>query len=63
MFDMPSTKDRIRGDYENKIKRGSPPEKIFEVFVTLRNQDGKLYMTHSDLFTALCPDNYTTKDK
>jgi hypothetical protein len=26
--------DRIRGNYENKIRFFSPPEKIFEVFAT-----------------------------
>lgn len=58
---MPSTRDKIRGEYENKIKRSSPPEKIFETFASFKNKDGKLYMTHSDLFKALCPFNYTTK--
>ena len=58
---MPSTRDKIRGEYENKIKRSSPPEKIFETFASLKSEKGKLYMTHEDLFEALCPFNYTTK--
>ncbi len=40
----------------------SPPEKIFEVFATLKKDDN-IYMSHLDLFRALCPYNYTTKEK
>ena len=29
-----STADRIRGNYENKIRFFSPPEKIFETFAS-----------------------------
>ena len=29
-------RERIRGNYENTIRRNSPPEKIFEVFATER---------------------------
>jgi hypothetical protein len=56
----PSTKDRIRGEYENKIRRDSPPEKIFETFATV-NENGRLYMTHYDLFKAICPYNYAVR--
>jgi len=43
---MPSNRDKIRGEYENKIRRMSPPEKIFEVFATEKKDDGKIYMSH-----------------
>jgi hypothetical protein len=32
----PSTQARIRGNYENKIRFFSPPEKIFEVFSSIK---------------------------
>jgi len=57
----PKTKDRIRGEYENKIRRYSPPEKIFEIFATIRNKDG-LFMSHRDLFRAICPYNYSANE-
>lgn len=56
----PSTKDRIRGEYENKIRMFSTPEKIFEIFATIKKDDG-LYMSYSDLFRAICPFNYTER--
>ncbi len=31
----PPTKERIRGQYENKIRFMSPPEKVFEIFATI----------------------------
>jgi hypothetical protein len=58
----PPTRDRIRGEYENKIRRMSPPEKIFEVFAT-QKKDEHIYMSHQDLFRAVCPYNYTTKER
>jgi len=56
---MPPLKERIRGEYENKIRRSSPPEKIFECFATIP-MDGSIYMSHSDLFQAIVPYNYST---
>ena len=32
---LPATNKRIRGEYENKIRRYSAPEKIFEVFASI----------------------------
>jgi hypothetical protein len=40
----------------------SPPEKIFEVFA-MHKKAGHIYMSHSDLFQAVCPYNYTTKPR
>ena len=40
----------------------SPPEKIFEVFAT-KKKDRNIYMSHLDLFRAVCPYNYTTKPR
>jgi hypothetical protein len=51
--------DRIRGTYENKIRFFSPPEKIYETFASVKNEDGKLVMSYSDFFRALTPYNYT----
>lgn len=60
MFEQPQTKDRIRGEYENKIRKSSPPEKIFEVFATI-NEGNELFMSHYDLFKAISPYTYSTK--
>ena len=52
-----STADRIRGNYENKIRFFAPPEKIFEVFATNQQEDGGLQMSYSDFLRALTPFN------
>ena len=54
----PSTADRIRGNYENKIRFFSPPEKIFETFSTAKDEDNHLMMKYEDLLRALTPYNY-----
>jgi len=56
---MPPLKERIRGEYENKIRRSSPPEKIFECFASI-SMAGSIFMSHSDLFAAIVPYNYST---
>lgn len=48
----------LRGEYENKIRRYSPPEKIFDVFATIY-ENGRLYMTVKDLLKAICFYNYS----
>lgn len=53
-----STKDFIRGNYENKIRFFSPPEKIFETFATLKNEDDTLSMSYADFLKAQTPYNY-----
>lgn len=53
-----STADRIRGNYENKIRFYSPPEKIYEVFATKQREDGTLTMTYADFIRALVPYNH-----
>mmetsp|Transcript_3401 Transcript_3401/g.5740 ORF Transcript_3401/g.5740 Transcript_3401/m.5740 type:complete len:157 (-) Transcript_3401:808-1278(-) len=53
-----STADRIRGNYENKIRFFSPPEKIFETFASQKEEDGSLAMSYGDFFRALTPYNY-----
>ena len=50
--------DRIRGNYENKIRFFSPPEKIFEVFATKQEADGGLKMSYKDFMHTLTPFNY-----
>ncbi|CDW75918.1 calciumbinding atopy-related autoantigen [Stylonychia lemnae] len=51
--------DRIRGNYENKIRFFSPPEKIFETFASSKNEKGDLVMSYSDFFRALTPYNHS----
>lgn len=48
----------LRGAYENKIRRFSPPEKIFDVFAT-EYENGRLYMSIIDLLKAICFYNYS----
>eukprot|EP00347_Sterkiella_histriomuscorum_P016798 403351813 len=59
MCEEPPRQDRIRGNYENKIRFFSPPEKIFETFASVKTEDGKLVMSYSDFFRALTPYNHT----
>lgn len=54
-----SRQDRIRGNYENKIRFYSPPEKIFQTFASVKTENNKLAMTYLDFFRALTPYNYT----
>jgi len=61
-FAEPPSRDYIRGQYENKIRMMSPPEKIFEVFA-MQKKGRNIYMSHLDLFKAVCPYNYTTKPR
>ena len=56
-YTAPDSKDLLRGEYENKIRIYSAPEKIFECFASV-NEKSSLLMTHSDLFKALTPFNY-----
>ena len=48
----------LRGEYENKIRRFSPPELIFDVFATIYEK-GDLLMTMRDLLKAICFYNYS----
>lgn len=49
-----STSEKIRGNYENKIRFFAPPEKIFETFATLKEGE-KIFMTYEDFFYSLTP--------
>jgi len=50
--------EKMRGLYENKIRFFCGPEKIFEIFASKRNDQGKLVMTYSDFYKAVTPYNY-----
>jgi Ca2+-binding EF-hand superfamily protein len=54
-----STAEFIRGNYENKIRFFSQPEKIFETFASVQKEDGTLAMTYTDFLYALTPYNYS----
>ena len=51
----PSKPDRIRGNYENKIRFYAPPEKCFEIFATHKTEDGELCMTYKNFLHAMTP--------
>jgi calcium uptake protein 1, mitochondrial len=50
-----SRADIIRGNYENKIRFFSSPEKTFEVFASEKSEDGKLCMSYKDFLRAMTP--------
>jgi Ca2+-binding EF-hand superfamily protein len=54
MCDEPTTADRIRGNYENKIRFFANPEKIFETFANVREEKG-VFMSYKDFFHSLTP--------
>lgn len=43
--------------FEWKIRRDSPPEKIFEVFASQKDGDA-IYMSHEDFFHSVVPFAY-----
>ena len=49
--------DRIRGNYENKIRFFASPEKVFEVFATEEDKEGEPQMSYSDFLDCLTPYN------
>ena len=51
----PSRADRIRGNYENKIRFFASPEKVFEVFATEEDEQGNTQMSYSDFLDCLTP--------
>ena len=53
-----SRADKIRGGYENKIRFFAPPEKMFEIFSTIKTDDGELRMSYSDFLKTMTPYNY-----
>ena len=59
LCEEPSREDRIRGNYENKIRFFSPPEKTYEIFATEKTEEGELRMTYKDFFRAMTPYCYT----
>ena len=52
-----SRADRIRGNYENKIRFFASPEKVFEVFSTQEDEKGDTQMSYSDFLHTLTPYN------
>lgn len=51
--------DKIRGAYENRIRFFSPPEKVYEIFATIKLSDRQVAMTYDDFYRANTPYNYT----
>ncbi|KAI5075161.1 hypothetical protein GOP47_0009237 [Adiantum capillus-veneris] len=50
-----SYRRRIFFKYERKLRKMSPPEKVFDYFASVRMQDGQKFMTSSDLMRAVVP--------
>ena len=55
----PDRTEIIRGNYENKIRFFSPPEKSFEIFASVKQEDGELRMKYSDFLNAMSPFCYS----
>ena len=55
LCEEPSREDRIRGNYENKIRFFSPPEKTYEIFATEKTEDGELRMSYKDFLRSMTP--------
>ena len=47
--------EKIRGNYENKIRFFSPPEKSFEIFASEKTQDNEMRMSYKDFLHAMTP--------
>lgn len=54
--------DMIRGNYENKIRFFANPEKIYETFASLKNDDG-VVMSYDDFFRSLTPFSFHPIDE
>lgn len=53
-----SRSDRIRGNYENKIRFFASPEKVFEVFSNdVDAETGEVLMTYGDFLHTMTPYN------
>ena len=57
--EAPSRSDTIRGNYENKIRFFSPPEKVFEIFAHEKDENGELMMSYEDFLKTNSPYNQT----
>jgi len=58
-----SRAEKIRGNYENKIRFFSPPEKTFEIFAHQKTEEGELEMSFADFLEAVVPFNYCCLDR
>ena len=54
-----SRAEKIRGNYENKIRFFSPPEKSFEIFSSEKTEEGEMRMSYKDFLHAMTPYCYT----
>ena len=54
-----SRSEKIRGNYENKIRFFSPPEKSFEIFAGEKTEEGEMRMSYKDFLHAMTPYCYT----
>lgn len=62
LCEEPSTAERIRGNYENKIRFFAAPEKIFETFANIREPEGGVFMSYNDFFHSLTPYNFVASN-
>ncbi|KAL6045215.1 Calcium uptake protein 1, mitochondrial, variant 2 [Balamuthia mandrillaris] len=51
-------REKVAGNYGNRIREWSSPEKIFSTFATVKKSDGEYYMTLEDFCNAILPYDY-----
>jgi hypothetical protein len=54
---MPSFSERMVGNYENRLRKFSSPERVFEYFSSVEI-DKQFYMTREDFARAITPYTY-----
>jgi len=55
-------RERVTGNYKNRIREWSSPEKIFSTFATVK-KDGESFMTIEDFCDAILPFDYRHHDE
>jgi Ca2+-binding EF-hand superfamily protein len=60
--EKPSLEELVKGRYENRLRRFSTPERIFEYFASIR-LDQQAYMTRHDFVRALVPYGFRKGDE
>lgn len=55
--------ERISGNYFNRIREHSTPEKIFSTFASITNEKGEAVMTWTDFREAILPYDFRSAAK
>lgn len=58
--EAPSWTDKIKGNYQNRIRQFSTPEKQFEVFASIKGDSGESFMTLADFRDSILPYDFAS---